>query len=779
MAAVYLSLPLPKLKRTKQPRVNCVRCPMCRAGLRQDNLAYEQWRENLHRHSYNMDSRSLQTGMFLHQFTNSVSKALHKDTARSKRFSAEELYAKANPAIFTATNTSYENGKGTSVQLQLPTISKLGATSNVRELITQSNRPLKVQVERTVKISKPAAATSPRDSDDNFRLPKIMEITDREGNNWKIQQQGDKNEKAQKNKLTDATNRVPARIPPIEPVLVHAVAANRSVTTDPIEAVRQSNNVNTSHPKLPHINKNKQLTWSERKQNHHPADDRSNSEDDFDDTNSWNDVRMSTNPDRFNPVTSYTKSFQNKMSYSNYLKQMSLPNVQGEDKTHKKRAEDAGKLHIQGTGQLHQDEPVKSLDVYCLQNHEQLSEKIVDELTPRHARTHKVEVGKHIPKNFTDKQKKELRSLYPMYDSKLQSRHRSLESYNGIGSYLGNQTPRKMPSLESLSTISSSSTANSSVQCKMFRIPSSLGQETLITKRSKRRNKKSPRDEITDSFPPHLKTVNFSDVYEYTGEDDELDLQASIEHAQYRENKGMIFTRQPPPTPVEKHDATSVKSETNEREQKTDSPKNMKSPILIEAVNIVTDEKVEEVNKPESVNLDDDKKSDSEERKNDKKQDSTTEVDFQTETENEKRTEHYSLKEDKLSVLVEVSSERYEDSNVGYPPALSSRKQTDICTVSENSSTTAAPSEEQTEKSRYVSLQPAIKTIEIPIASYSKYSTTLDESSDAMTPTAENNWTNKNEDKRKGVMSQQSSVNANVSTKDVVFVSPAAYVTKA
>ncbi|XP_070581955.1 uncharacterized protein [Ptychodera flava] len=398
---------------------------------RRDNLAYEQWRENLHRHSYDMDSRSLQTGLFLHQFTNSVSRALHKDNdQQSKRLSAEELYAKANPAIFT-TNFNARS-KVPTAQVHLPAISKLGV---VGDLLNQNNNSLKFRLMKESRVpgkSRKAQSLQPHIVED-YHLPRIMEITDKEGNNWKIQQQ-QKSAKSSNDKVEAENERVPARIPPIEPLLVHDSVTAKPSAAESVGFGKRPNKTQDTQPKLPQINKNTHLTW-EKKKDSETELEASDLEDESLDLN----TPRRGQTDKFNPLSTY-KSYQNKMSYSSYLKQMSLPDVH--DTTaglSPANVNDAGNcLQIRGkstTNEESGDVKYKSLDVYCPRNDRESEESSSEKdspaeevMTPRRhgnkenatprkdAETHKVEVGKHIPKNFTEKQQQELRSRYPMYD---------------------------------------------------------------------------------------------------------------------------------------------------------------------------------------------------------------------------------------------------------------------------------------------------------------------------------------------------------------------------
>ncbi|XP_006819689.1 uncharacterized protein LOC100378530 [Saccoglossus kowalevskii] len=422
-------------------------CPLCRSsyGFEQDNRAYEQWRGNLHRHGYSMNSQNLQTGLFLHQFTNSVSKALHKDhSRRHTKLTADELYAKAHPAIIS---TKQLTGRNYALHIHLPTNAEFDPTTVAKDLLDQSNTPLKSQLVREIGHQphiklKPSVADNQEQS---YYLPTIMEITDKQGNSWKIQQQ-DKESKSAKSKTTTKLDLM-VRIPPISPTVEKYTTDNHSKTTDPIEAVRQSNNANTEPAKLPQINKHRQLTWEND-----------------DDLSSERSVSLNNidSDNKFHPLLTYSRSFQNRMSYSNYLRQMSLLNLHHQS-SQPDRHDLVDALQIRGAknakNRFSKEIVMKSVEVYCPR--EELNDE--DNLTVTTQRSDElayfnyrnsdmslprcVEVGKNLPKDFSEKQKQKqkLRSIYPMYDWQLENRDRALENF-GYPDYSG---PRKMPSLES------------------------------------------------------------------------------------------------------------------------------------------------------------------------------------------------------------------------------------------------------------------------------------------------------------------------------------------
>ncbi|XP_071493194.1 uncharacterized protein [Diadema antillarum] len=191
-------------------------------GSYQDTIT-QQWKDIAQRPRVPTPSRKpsehndMQTGVFLQLFTNSINRALHKQhcTCKGKSYDADELFTKSNPGMFGPTanqdNKSVKRimkKKETTrsdlhecVDIKLPPLSNLRSmipVSGSNEFIKQATQTLKEQLKEAVDDgsgtqtsprAKPLGTTGIVEPDEELRLPSIMEIRDRNGNNWKIVQE--------------------------------------------------------------------------------------------------------------------------------------------------------------------------------------------------------------------------------------------------------------------------------------------------------------------------------------------------------------------------------------------------------------------------------------------------------------------------------------------------------------------------------------------------------------------------------------------------------------
>ena len=139
-------------------------------------------RQSTHSHTDN-----IQTGIFLQQFTNSVNRALHKQTCtcNGRLYTADELLSKSNSALY-ATPSKSKTAPQVSKRrrLHLPPIDGLSLSQD-------SVIPLKNQLDREIIVTRPFKDRKlvTRSADGELRLPSIMDIRDTKGNNWKILQE--------------------------------------------------------------------------------------------------------------------------------------------------------------------------------------------------------------------------------------------------------------------------------------------------------------------------------------------------------------------------------------------------------------------------------------------------------------------------------------------------------------------------------------------------------------------------------------------------------------
>ncbi|XP_054774445.2 uncharacterized protein LOC129282589 [Lytechinus pictus] len=181
------------------------RSPM--EGSYQEDLT-RQWKQIAERPDHSRthnpplpDPNDMQTGAFLQLFTNSVNTALHKQhcTCKGKSYDSKELFAKSNPGLFgpngqlKVTNAKKPGPLRQNVEVKLPPV----ATSKASEdIIKEATRDLKHQLKKHVsdtgsvqvspRFCKPLGDSGLVELTEELRLPHIMEIRDRTGNNWKI-----------------------------------------------------------------------------------------------------------------------------------------------------------------------------------------------------------------------------------------------------------------------------------------------------------------------------------------------------------------------------------------------------------------------------------------------------------------------------------------------------------------------------------------------------------------------------------------------------------------
>lgn len=143
----------------------------------------------------------MQTGAFLQLFTNSVNTALHKQhcTCKGKSYDSKELFAKSNPGLFGPNSQCKVNHakkpapSRPDVEVKLPPVASSKASEDI---IKEATRGLKQQLKNHVgdvgsaqvspRFYKPLGDSGVVEPKEELRLPHIMEIRDRNGNNWKI-----------------------------------------------------------------------------------------------------------------------------------------------------------------------------------------------------------------------------------------------------------------------------------------------------------------------------------------------------------------------------------------------------------------------------------------------------------------------------------------------------------------------------------------------------------------------------------------------------------------
>lgn len=147
------------------------------------------------------DPNDMQTGAFLQLFTNSVNTALHKQhcTCKGKSYDSKELFAKSNPGLFGPNGQCKVNhakkpvAVRPDVEVKLPPVASSKASEDI---IKEATRGLKQQLKNHVgdvgsaqvspRFCKPLGDSGVVEPKEELRLPHIMEIRDRNGNNWKI-----------------------------------------------------------------------------------------------------------------------------------------------------------------------------------------------------------------------------------------------------------------------------------------------------------------------------------------------------------------------------------------------------------------------------------------------------------------------------------------------------------------------------------------------------------------------------------------------------------------
>ncbi|XP_033629647.1 uncharacterized protein LOC117291828 isoform X1 [Asterias rubens] len=151
--------------------------------------------------SVTMTSYKLDTGVFLQQFTNSVSRALHKQTCScsGRSYSADELFLRSNPAIF-ATNVT-ESCSRQSTADSLPFVSRSGCmakhkTDASTAKHSSSSPNMKLEYEfiprgsptHRMKIKMLGDASPMKRLKRQSNLPEKMNVTDKNGQNWQVVQ---------------------------------------------------------------------------------------------------------------------------------------------------------------------------------------------------------------------------------------------------------------------------------------------------------------------------------------------------------------------------------------------------------------------------------------------------------------------------------------------------------------------------------------------------------------------------------------------------------------
>ncbi|XP_038072151.1 uncharacterized protein LOC119740796 [Patiria miniata] len=213
-------------------------------------------------------STRLETGIFLHQLTNSVNRALHKQncTCNGKTYTADELRSISNPAMFAPPST-VPTGKPDQGILSLPPIED-AVKSTAKDILAANNSPLKVYLDREsgkklgpfAKRGTPGAkplggAFVTEKEKEELKLPNIIDVMDVNGNNWKIVQDVSKQRQSRAarydTKLFDgqSANMQDCRSPPKTPSVNSRIGAVREgqqslggrATDDAIYAVTRSN----------------------------------------------------------------------------------------------------------------------------------------------------------------------------------------------------------------------------------------------------------------------------------------------------------------------------------------------------------------------------------------------------------------------------------------------------------------------------------------------------------------------------------------------------------
>ncbi|XP_072025491.1 uncharacterized protein [Amphiura filiformis] len=151
---------------------------------------------------------NMQTGIFLQQFANSVNRALHKQhcTCNGRLYTADELLSKSNSAIYGPSKSkSNPQVSNKARKLHLPPINGLNLSED--DAVAKTAAPLKNYLDREVNVAHPVrnerlVTRSAPAPDEELRLPSIMDIRDTKGNNWKIlQEQSGSRHRGQKKPL--------------------------------------------------------------------------------------------------------------------------------------------------------------------------------------------------------------------------------------------------------------------------------------------------------------------------------------------------------------------------------------------------------------------------------------------------------------------------------------------------------------------------------------------------------------------------------------------------
>ena len=138
---------------------------------------------------------SMQTGLFLQHFTNSVNRALHKEncTCNGKLYTADELLSKSNTAIYGPSKSHSTPKVSKTRKVHLPPINGLNLTDD--SSVVKTAAPLKTILNREVNFTRPVrnerlvTRSAPAAAGEELRLPSIMDIRDTKGNSWKILQE--------------------------------------------------------------------------------------------------------------------------------------------------------------------------------------------------------------------------------------------------------------------------------------------------------------------------------------------------------------------------------------------------------------------------------------------------------------------------------------------------------------------------------------------------------------------------------------------------------------
>ncbi|XP_071941146.1 uncharacterized protein [Antedon mediterranea] len=127
-------------------------------------------------------------GLFLQHFTNSINNALRKQTrARTRTFSAHELIALSNPAVYNTCLSNKRRWRSSDYQRTLPPIRDISCLRRINILSSRntSNLSSKNSVPKKHE-NKPLGCVVKTEVQCQLKLPKVMEITDQLGNDWEI-----------------------------------------------------------------------------------------------------------------------------------------------------------------------------------------------------------------------------------------------------------------------------------------------------------------------------------------------------------------------------------------------------------------------------------------------------------------------------------------------------------------------------------------------------------------------------------------------------------------